>query len=84
VEPKQYVVGHAREALARDGRTNALDLDVTVAGEKVFVTGRVETAQRREAVGRVLEEILPGYEIVNEVTVAKPLGASHDEAERIA
>ncbi len=68
-EPKHYVVAHVREALARDGRTNELHVDVAVSGRKVFLTGEVATPARREAVGDVVRELLPDYEVHNETSV---------------
>ena len=72
-EPKSYLVAHVREALARDGRVNELNVDVTVAGRRVFLTGEVSTEQRKRAVTDVVRELLPEYEIRNETSVA-PIG----------
>jgi osmotically-inducible protein OsmY len=68
-EPKHYVIARAREALAGDGRTSALDLEVAVAGGKVFVTGEVQTEERSRAVTEILRECLPGWTVSNEVKV---------------
>jgi hypothetical protein len=68
-EPKQYVIGRVREALSTDPRVNELDVAVTVSGRKVFLTGEVTTAERRDAVTIVVSEILPEHEIHNETTV---------------
>jgi hypothetical protein len=69
-EPKSYVVAHVREALARDGRVNELNVDVTVAGRGVFLTGEVATEERRRAITDVVRELIPEYEIHNETSVA--------------
>lgn len=68
-EPKQYVVAHIRERLARDDRVNDLNIHVQVVGETVFLTGEVETAARRDAVAEVVRELLPDYEVRNQVGV---------------
>ena len=69
-EPKSYLVAHVREALARDGRVNELNVDVTVAGRRVFLTGEVSTEARKAAVADVVRDLLPDYEVHNETTVA--------------
>lgn len=68
-EPKQYLVGKIREALASDPRVNELDVQVTVAGRKLFVSGHVGTPERRSAITTVLRELLPDHEVHNEVQV---------------
>jgi len=68
-EPKQYVVGRVREALATDPRVNELDIAVTVSGRKIFLTGDVATPERKEAIAIVVAETLPGYDVHNETSV---------------
>ena len=68
-EPKAYLVAHVREALARDGRTNELHVDVTVAGNRIFLTGDVASEEHRRAVTDVVAELVSGYEIHNETSV---------------
>jgi osmotically-inducible protein OsmY len=77
-EPKQYVVARMHEALAKDGRVNELEIDITLAGRKVFLTGEVTTAARKDAISAVAKDCLPDYEIVNEVNVTS-LGAPEPE-----
>lgn len=67
--PEVYVVAHAMAALAGDPRVGVLDLTVTVAGDTITVTGRIETDERREAVGAVLAERFPTHRIENAVHV---------------
>jgi osmotically-inducible protein OsmY len=69
-EPKSYVVAHVREALARDKRANELNVDVTVTGKRVFLTGEVATDERRRAITEVVRELLPDYDVHNETSVA--------------
>ena len=68
-EPKQYVVGRVREALATDPRVNELDIAVTVAGRKVFLTGDVATQERKDAISAVVGETVPDYDVHNETSV---------------
>ena len=77
-EPKHYVIGRIREALARDGRVNELDIEVTLAGARIFLEGEVATEQRRDAITAVVAELLPEYEVVNEIDVV-PLSPPEPE-----
>ena len=70
-EPKQYVVERIQRALAEDPRVSALDLDVALAGGRVFLSGTVPTAERKAAISEVVRELLPTHDIVNETTVAQ-------------
>ena len=74
-EPKHYLIGRIREALAADPRVNELDIQVTVAGRKIFLSGHVATAARRDAIRQAVTELLPDYQVHNEVTVS-PLGGT--------
>jgi hypothetical protein len=69
--PSDYLVGHVEDALARDPRVSEQGLHVAIAaGRKVFVTGTVSTPDRHRAVDRVVTELLPGFELHNQSTVA--------------
>src|SRR5262249_15367491 len=59
-EPKQYVVAHVREALAAHANLNELNVDVSVASAKLFLTGVVGTEERRRALERVVTEVAAG------------------------
>jgi hypothetical protein len=63
--PDEYLVAHANEALAGDPRSAELELDVTVDGREVVVTGTVATPDRQVAVGEVVAKALPGREVRN-------------------
>jgi hypothetical protein len=63
--PDEYLVAHASEALASDPRTAELELDVSVDGREVVVTGTVATPERQAAVGEVVAKALPGREVRN-------------------
>ena len=70
-EPKHYVVAHVREALARDSRVNELEIEITVVGDRIFLSGDVTTNERRAAIEQVVHECVPRYEIFNEVSVTQ-------------
>lgn len=69
-EPDSYLVERIHEAVAHDPRTNELDVRVTIAAGKVFLTGTVTTAERQEAVATVVRELVPDHEVHNHTTVA--------------
>jgi len=68
-EPDDYLIGHVRETLARDPRVNEMNIEVAVSGDGVFLSGSVPTEERRQAVSRVVAELLPEHEVHNQVTV---------------
>jgi osmotically-inducible protein OsmY len=71
-EPHKYLEARIRECLAMDDRTNTLDIQVTIAANKVFLIGQVESEDRRDACEDVVRDIAPGdMEIVNELWITK-------------
>jgi BON domain len=78
-EPKQYLIARVQDALAQDSRVNALDIDVTVAGGKVFLTGNVPTQERKDAISIVLAERVPTLLVQNEITVSPVLDTEEVE-----
>jgi hypothetical protein len=78
-EPKQYVIERVHRALAQDPRVAAFDVEVTVAGGRVFLTGEVPTQERKDAISVVVGELLPEHEVCNETTVATLAPAGEPE-----
>lgn len=78
-EPVRYLVERVREALAHDPRVTALDIRVTIKDGRVFLAGRVATPERREAIGDVVREVLPGYEVHNHTVVGDYPEPEHEE-----
>jgi hypothetical protein len=78
-EPKQYVIERVHRALAQDPRVNILDVEVTVAGGRVFLSGEVPTPTRKEAISEVVRELLPDHEVCNETTVTALTPAAEAE-----
>ncbi|MDP8992275.1 MAG: BON domain-containing protein [Actinomycetota bacterium] len=72
-----YLAQRVHDALAEDRRVGELGLSVTVAGQHVYVNGEVTTEERREAIGRVVAEVLPEHRLTNEVRVA-PVSETDD------
>jgi len=79
-EPKQYVIERVHRALAEDPRVGGLDVDVALAGRRVFLTGDVPTQERRDAISVVVAEVLPDHDVCNETRVAElaPAGEPED------
>ncbi|MBD0349339.1 MAG: BON domain-containing protein [Thermoleophilia bacterium] len=78
-EPKQYVIERVHRALAEDPRANVLDVEVTLAGGRVFLTGDVATQARKDAISEVVRELLPDHEVCNETTVVSYAPATEPE-----
>ena len=69
--PPPYLIGHIRDALAADDRSRELGVDVSVAGpdQRVVLGGTVSTEAQRRAIGEVVAEVAPGYDVVNELAL---------------
>lgn len=74
-----YLVEQIRQALARDERVNELGLTVEVSQGVATISGTVSTQQRKDAVEQVVAELVPGYSVSNETTVAS--GQETEEVE---
>lgn len=70
-QPRHDLVARVREAVAKDPRASELDVHVTVAGRKIFLTGTVNTPERKEAVATVAGEALPDHEVENLIQVVE-------------
>jgi hypothetical protein len=71
------ILERIHQALACDPRVAELGLQVTVAADKVFIMGTVETAERQAAVSEIAAEVLAStgetsYEIDNQTTIDDP------------
>jgi predicted nucleotidyltransferase len=62
-EPDEYLVARAQDALVRDPRTAELELDVTIDGSAVVLSGAVATPERQAAIVEVVAKALPGREV---------------------
>lgn len=68
-EAPEYLIGRIQQALATDPRTGELELDVQIAGGRIFLTGSVTTDDRCRAVEAVVREIAPDLDISNDLSV---------------
>ena len=75
----QYVVAKALETLTQDPRLAETALHVSVTGNKLFVTGDVATAERRDAITTVLQEQFPELEIANATSVYDMVETTEEE-----
>ena len=77
-ERPDYLPEHSREKLFHDPRVAEQDLKVDVKEHRVLLGGNVSSLQLRHTITEVAQELLPGYEIVNETTVV-PATEPEDE-----
>ncbi|TMF92945.1 MAG: BON domain-containing protein [Chloroflexi bacterium] len=70
-EPRRpdYLPEAIREKLIHDPRVAEQDLRVEVREHRVMVGGNVSSPQLKQRITEVAKELLPEYEVVNEVTV---------------
>ncbi|MFP3901034.1 MAG: BON domain-containing protein [Acidimicrobiia bacterium] len=73
-QPADYVVRHIQDALATDPRALELGVEVTLARDRLVLSGTVATEAQRRAIAEVVAEVMPGREIVNQLAVVP-----HDE-----
>ncbi|HEX2026104.1 MAG TPA: BON domain-containing protein [Actinomycetota bacterium] len=78
----EYLIARIQKALATDDRTGELELDVRLAGGRIFLSGTVATDERCRAVEEVVREVAPGRDVVNELSVS-PEEAMPGEGERL-
>jgi osmotically-inducible protein OsmY len=68
-QPEKYLAQKVRDALAADPRVGELHVDVSIRGDRVFLTGTVPSEERREAIEDVVRQGLPTHEVANHITV---------------
>jgi hypothetical protein len=66
----EYLIERLRTAFADDCRVNELGIIATIVDRRITLRGTVGSEERRVNVTLVAREILPGYEILNDCTVA--------------
>jgi osmotically-inducible protein OsmY len=81
-EARERLVAKVREALAEDPRLGEVEVAVRADGDRIVITGTVATPARREAISRVVADLLPGATVDNRTSV--PPLAEPEEAERIS
>ncbi|HEY9390013.1 MAG TPA: BON domain-containing protein [Mycobacteriales bacterium] len=70
-QPTVYTEARIQERLAEDPQVAALGLRVTVTmrPSRVYLRGEVPSGERRERAAEMVREMMPGYEIFNEIEV---------------
>jgi len=76
--PGPYREESLRQALATDPRVMEQELDVSIAGDRVVISGTVPTEDRRAAVTEVARERFPDLQVDNR-TIVPTLPASAGE-----
>ena len=66
-EPTQYLVARLRDALAHDHRVAALDLQVRIVGNDLYLTGQVASPRRRDAAESVVHDVAPELKVHNQL-----------------
>ncbi|MGZ3709670.1 MAG: nucleotidyltransferase, partial [Bdellovibrionota bacterium] len=64
-----YDIGHLREFLAEDPRTNELDIEIEKSGDTILLRGEVTQPERRESVGAIAAEHFPDCQIENQIRI---------------
>ncbi|MDQ4131425.1 MAG: nucleotidyltransferase [Actinomycetota bacterium] len=64
-----HVLQELRERLRTDPRVSDFDVDLWTSGERLLLTGEVNSAERRDEVEEVAAELLPGWHIDNRISV---------------
>ena len=62
-------VAKLREHLAQDERTNELDIQIECAEGKILLRGEVVSEDRKGAINHLTRELLPGYQVENQIRV---------------
>jgi osmotically-inducible protein OsmY len=75
----EYLVGKIRNALATDTRVCKQDVEITILGGRVHLTGSTSTEERQRFIAEVVGEVAPDFEVVNDVTVIEVDGPSRPE-----
>jgi osmotically-inducible protein OsmY len=78
----EYLVARIQEAFANDPRLGILDIKILIRENTIYLAGEVETDEQREALEAVVQDVAPGCQIRNEVSMRELAGAAKPEAIR--
>jgi osmotically-inducible protein OsmY len=67
----EYLVERVREALAEDERVGQLDVQVSIAGDRLLLDGIVATEERREAATEIAKRVCPDLEVINALDIER-------------
>jgi hypothetical protein len=79
--PTAYRAEELRQALAAGPRVAEPELDVTIVGDRVVISGTVNTEDRRDAVALITQEHCPDLSVDNRTVV--PALPTTDDEERV-
>ena len=68
-QDQHYGIGHLKQLLAEDPRTNELDIQVEKSGTTIILRGEVCQEERRAAVEAIARECFPTSRIENQIRV---------------
>jgi osmotically-inducible protein OsmY len=77
---RHYRVALLQKALARDEAVGVQDIRVVISGGLIHLLGEVPTEARRSAIDTVVQRVLPGERVRNEVRIQsiEALGTAAD------
>ena len=82
-EPRdEYLPEAICEKLIHDPRVAEQDLRVHVKEHRVMLGGNVASPQLKQRITEVAQELLPGYDVVNETTVVSATEPDSEERAR--
>jgi hypothetical protein len=67
--PDDYLLERLQHAFAADPRLGELELEVRADGDRIVVSGCVQTEERKRAVTEITREIAPDRPVRNEIRV---------------
>ena len=79
--PPEYLVAHVVAALAEDGRTHQLGIEVVAHEHEVRLAGCVASINQRAHVLEVVALTAPGCRVVDDLVVCDPSTTSVSEEE---
>jgi hypothetical protein len=77
-EPSAYLLAHLHDALLNDERLHEQAIEIVVMGERLELRGEVATPQRREAAVKLVHELAPGIDVVDDLRVSRTSGPADD------
>jgi hypothetical protein len=75
----EYLIAKIQKALATDPRVHKQDVDVAICGDRIHLTGRTSTEERRRIIGMVVSETAPEFDVKNEIDVIELSGPAQPE-----
>jgi predicted nucleotidyltransferase len=76
---EKYAAAVLKEALAKDNRTNELEIQIEQMADRVLLRGDVISTDRRDAVLSIARELFPGLKIENQLRVPDITAPSETE-----